>query len=391
VSSASLRRAAIWFKTATVIVASVLLIWLAHRLFFTRYIDNVPLSMAVAFTAVQFLVAAIIVTVLFITRRLAEIRARRAAQVTPRIRETLATHAAGQDERPRLAILLRQYPEDFEACLAQFLPLVTGIEYQRLCELTVEIGLVSQWEKRYGAGSTAQRKSAIEHLTHVRHVAALGTLVLALSDHDESIRIRASSALVRSGVVPQVEKVFAFALTQPLLVRALLAEELRPHLPLLCAQAIPAILSSGSRDQILRTLELVQAWRRGLELPFLSTLLRNPDPEIRTKAWQVLPFVEATDDLTENISEAILDGTESVSAAAAAAAGRMRLASAVPALTRQLRGGSDTVVLAAARALSRTGSNGLSVLEAEVMAGTRSSAAAALEALEKARIGRADW
>jgi HEAT repeat protein len=290
-----------------------------------------------------------------------------------------------------LAILFRQYPEEFEACLAQFLPLVTGIEYQRLCELTVEIGLVSQWEKRYGAGSTAQRKSAIEHLTHVRHVAALGTLVLALSDHDESIRIRASSALVRSGVVPQVEKVFAFALTQPLLVRALLAEELRPHLPLLCAQAIPAILSSGSRDQILRTLELVQAWRRGLELPFLSTLLRNPDPEIRTKAWQVLPFVEATDDLTENISEAILDGTESVSAAAAAAAGRMRLASAVPALTRQLRGGSDTVVLAAARALSRTGSNGLSVLEAEVMGGTRSSAAAALEALEKARIGRADW
>jgi HEAT repeat protein len=391
VSPASLRRAAIWLKTATVIVASVLLIWLAHRLFFTRYIDNVPLSVAVAFTAVQLLVAVIIVSVLFITRRLAEIRARRAARVTPRIRETLATHAAGQDARAQLAILFRQYPEDFEACLAQFLLLVTGIEYQRLCELAVEIGLVSQWEKRYGAGSTAQRRSAIEHLAHVRHPAGLRALALALSDHDESIRIRASSALLRSGVVPQVEQVFAFALTQPLLVRALLADELRPHLALLCARAIPAILSSGTRDQILRTLELIQAWRRGLELPSLWTLLRNPDPEIRAKAWQVLPLVEATDDLPENICAAILDGTESVSAAAAAAAGTMKLDSAVSALTRQLRAGSDTVALAAARALSRTGGNGLSVLEAEVLAGTRSSAAAALEALEKARIGRADW
>lgn len=390
-TSASRRRAAIWLKTATVMVAYVLLIWLAHRLFFARHIENVPLSLAVAFTAVQFLVAVVIVTALFITRRLAEIRTRRAGRVTPHIREKLAAHAAGQDQRPRLAVLLRQYPEDFEACLARFLPLLTGIEYQRLCELSVEIGLVSQWEKRYDARSAAKRRSAVENLAHVRHAAALRTLVLALSDHDESIRIRASGALVRSGVVPQVEKVFAFALTQPLFVRALLAEELRPHLPLLCARAIPAILGSGSRDQILRTLDLVQVWGRGLELPLLSTLLRNPDPEIRAKAWRVLPFVQATDDLTENIPEAILDGSESVSAAAAAAAGTMKLDSAVPALTRRLRGGSDTVVLAAARALSRMGSDGLSVLEAEVVAGTRSCAAAALEALEKARIGRADW
>jgi hypothetical protein len=222
-------------------------------------------------------------------------------------------------------------------------------------------------------------------------VAAVRTLALALSDDDESIRILASSALVRGGGVLEVEKVFAFALTQPLLVRALLAEELRPHLPLLCGRAIPASLSSGSRDQILRTLDLVQAWRRGLVLPFLSTLLGNPDPEIRAKAWQVLPFVAATDDLTENISAAILDSTESVSAAAAAAAGTMKLDGAIPALTRQLRGGSDTVMLAAARALSQIGSNGLSALEAEVVAGTRSSAGAALEALEKARIGRGDW
>jgi HEAT repeat protein len=105
----------------------------------------------------------------------------------------------------------------------------------------------------------------------------------------------------------------------------------------------------------------------------------------------VLPFVGATDDLAENISDAILDSSESVSAAAATTAGRLKVHSAVSALTRRLRGEGGRGVLAAARALSQIGSKGLSVLETEVVGGTRFSAAAALEALEKARIGRGDW
>jgi hypothetical protein len=384
-------RAAIWLKTIIVIAGYVLFIWLGHRLFFPRYITSVPLSVALAFTALQFFASAVIVAVLFITRRLAEIRSSRAQRVMPRIREELAAYAAGQDQRSGLATLFRRYPEEFEACLAQFLLFVRGIEQQRLCDLTVEIGLVSQWEKRYRARSTAKRKSAVEQLAHVKHPAALKTLLLALSDQDESIRIQASSALVRSGGVQEVERVFAFALTQPLLVRALLAEELRPHLPLLAGRAILESLRSGRRDQILGTLDLIEAWRRGLSLPLVSTLLRNPDPEIRAKAWRVLPFVGATDDLAENISDAILDSSESVSAAAATTAGRLKLHSAVPALTRRLRGEGGRVVLAAARALSQIGSNGLSILETEMAAGTRSSAAVALEALEKARTGRGDW
>ncbi|MGI8782690.1 MAG: HEAT repeat domain-containing protein [Acidobacteriota bacterium] len=309
----------------------------------------------------------------------------------PRIREVLAAHAAGQDQGLGLAKLFRRYPEEFEACLAQFLALVRGTEQQRLCDFTVEMGLVSRWGKRYRARDTAKRKRAVEQLAQIKHAAAFRTLVLALADEDELIRIRASVALVRSGGGPEVEKVFAFALTQPLLVRALLAEDLRPHLPLLADRAIPESLTSGRRDQILGTFDLIEAWGRSLSLPLVSTLLRNPDSEIRAKAWRVLPLVGATDDLAEHISGAILDSSESVSAAAATTAGRLKLQSAVPALTRRLRGESGRVVLAAARALSQIGSNGLSILETEIVAGTRFSAAAALEALEKARIGRGDW
>ncbi|MGI8782691.1 MAG: hypothetical protein ACR2L2_03440 [Acidobacteriota bacterium] len=71
-------RAAIWLKTVIVIAGYVMLIWLGHRLFLSRYITNVLLSVAVAFTALQFFASAVIVSALSITRRLAQIRSNRA-------------------------------------------------------------------------------------------------------------------------------------------------------------------------------------------------------------------------------------------------------------------------------------------------------------------------
>jgi hypothetical protein len=391
VTAQSRRRAAIWIKTITFIAAYVLSIGIVHRFLFSDHIKSVPLSIAVAFISLQFSVTAAIVTGLFISRRFAEIRSRRAARLISHIREELAKHAAGEDARRQLAILFRRYPEELEAGLAEFLHLIRGVEHQRLGDLAVDIGLVSSWGKRYRSRSTARRKRAVELLAQVRHPVSLRILELALSDHDQSIRIQAARAQVRRGGVPEVEKVFAFALTQPLLVRVLLAEELRPHLPLLSGRAIPDSLSSGRREQILGALDMIGAWRRGLALPSVSTLLCNPDPEIRAKAWQVLPFVGSPVAPTENMSEAILDSIDSVSSAAAAAAGRMKLDSAVPVLTRRLRGVSETVVLAAARSLSQLGNNGLRILETEVVAGTGFSAAVSLEVLEKTRIGRSDW
>jgi HEAT repeat protein len=346
---------------------------------------------AVAFTAVQFSLTAAIVTVLFLSRRFTEIRSRRAAGLMPRIREELARQATGEDAQAPLARLFRRYPKEMETALAEFLHVIRGTEHQRLGDLAVEIGMVSRWEKRYRDRSIAKRKSAVELLAQVRHPVSLRILALALSDEDQSIRIQAARAQVRTGGGPEVEKVFAFALTQPLVVRALLAEELRPHLGLLSARAIPDSFSCGRRDEILAALDMIGAWRRGLAVPSVSILLRHPDPEIRAKAWQVLPFVGIAVDPGEEVLEAILEENDSVSSAAAATAGRMKLSSAVPALTHRLRGQNESVVLAAARSLSQLGNTGLGILEREVVAGTDLSAAASLEALEKTRIGRSDW
>jgi hypothetical protein len=395
VTPQSLRRCAIWIKTITFVVVYVFSIWIVHRFLFSAHIDSIPLSIAVAFTSVQFSVTAAIVTVLFISRRFAEIRSRRAARLMPHIREELARHATGSpvgnDARRRLAILFRRYPEELETGLAEFLHVVKGVDHQRLGDLALEIGMVSRWEKRYRSRSTAKRKNAVELLAQIRHPVSARILALALSDHDQSIRIHAARAQVRSGGAMEVQKVFAFALTQPLVVRALLAEELRIHLPLLSSRAIPESLSSGHRDEILGALDMIGAWRRGLALPAVWTLLRSPDLEIRAKAWQVLPFVGTAVDPAESISAGILDSVDSVSLAAAAAAGRMKLDAAMAALTHRLRGESEVLALVAARSLSQLGNSGLRVLENEVITGNGFSAAASLEVLEKTRIGRSEW
>lgn len=385
------RRAAIWVKTVTLIASYFLLIWIVYELLFPADTTSGLLFVAVAFIVVQFLVIATIVTVLFISRRLAEIRSRRAARVTPQIREELARQAAGEDARLRLAFLFRRFPEELETCLAEFLNLVRGVEHQRLSNLAVQIGMVSRWEKRYRSRNVEKRRNAVDLLAQIPHAEPLRILRLALADHDPSIRIQAARAQVRNGQAQEVEKIFAFALTQPLLVRVLLAEELRPHLPLLSTRAIPDSLRSGRRDQVLGALEMIGAWRRGLALPSVVTLLRSTDPEIRAKAWQVLPLVGMAADAAENISEAILDNIDAVSSAASAAAGRMKLDSAVLALTQRLRGKGEMAVLAAARSLSQLGDSGLHVLETEVVAGKGFSAAASLEVLEKTRSGRSDW
>ncbi len=380
----------VWIKTAASIAAYVLAIGVTHLVLFSTRVPSILLSVALAFIAVQFFMTAGIVSALFVSRRMAEIRSRRAARVTPEIREKLAGHAAGADQRRALTVLFRRYPQEFEACLAECLHLITGIEHERLGNLAVEIGLVSQWEKRYRSRRTAKRRSAVELLAQVPNSVTLRILAAALSDHDQSIRIHAARAQIRSGGALEIEKVFIFALTQPLLVRALLAEELRAHLPLLSDRAIPDSLSSGRREQILGALDMIGAWRRGLTLPSVWTLLRSSDLEIRAKALQVLPFVGTAIDPADNITEAILDGINAISSAAAAAAGRMKLDSAVPALTLRLRGENEAVILAAARSLSQLGSDGLRILEREVIAGKGFAAAASLEVLEKIRIGRPD-
>ena len=87
-------------------------------------------------------------------------------------------------------------------------------------------------------------------------------------------------------------------------------------------------------------------------------------------------------------AELLSDADDEVRVAAAYAAGRLRCREALGTLDQCLAEGSPALATAAARALAQFGREGLAALEVHVSGGDESAAPAALEALEKQRMGR---
>jgi hypothetical protein len=209
-----------------------------------------------------------------------------------------------------------------------------------------------------------------------------------LQDPGESIRLEAARALLRSGGMDDVERIFEFATLETPFLRAILVEDLRPHAVTLSEQAIPRILSSGRPEQARIVLEMVEAWQKTLPVPGVAALLRHPRPEIRAQAIRVLPYVSADVDVTRETRLALEDESATVRIAATKVAGRMGMEGAVPELGLQLQHSDREVAVAAAYALAEVGLAGWSVLEATVRAEDSTAARAALEALERVRTNR---
>jgi HEAT repeat protein len=87
----------------------------------------------------------------------------------------------------------------------------------------------------------------------------------------------------------------------------------------------------------------------------------------------------------------IRDSDAGVRVAAASAAGRLRVDSAIPLLADIVRRETGNPALASAYALSELGESGLGILEEMMADGDPHVSAVALEALERARIGRQDY
>ena len=68
----------------------------------------------------------------------------------------------------------------------------------------------------------------------------------ALQDSDPEVRLAAARALVQSGTIDDFGQVFRLAVSQSLLIRILLAEDLRRHATELCAGAVPAVLAGDN-------------------------------------------------------------------------------------------------------------------------------------------------
>ena len=164
-----------------------------------------------------------------------------------------------------------------------------GSARDRLCDLALEFSLVHDWCHDAGSKDQLVRRKAYARLSFVcayepcRRVA--GDLLLqALEDGDPEVRLPAARALVQSGTIDELGQVFRLAVSQSLLIRILLAEDLRRHATELCERAVPEVLAGDKPKQAVAALQILVAWERALPLPDLHKLLESSI--IAKSAWK---------------------------------------------------------------------------------------------------------
>jgi HEAT repeat protein len=389
-------RLAIWWKTFQVAALYLLAITLFYTQVFSKIFDQpevsetAPLSLALSFLSIQFLVIAILTAVLVLRKAIGEAKARHSQNILPLIREKIASYAIGDDDDSELRQLQREEVKNFEDCFVEFLHSMTGEGRERLSHLAIVLGYVDVWNRRCKSRNPEIREESISRLGQLSEVIVSDLLLEALDDSEETIRVEACRALIRSTKPEYVERAFSFVTSQSLLVRSLLTEELRPYAFLLVERVIPRQLDSHDPKIVFVTLEILAAWRNVLPLPKAPKLLRHAHPEVRAKALRALSYTSVGDELEQEIIKAFEDPDETVKVAAILAAARLKMPSALPNLLLCLRDGNSESGRAAAFALSQIGAQGLNALEKEILSPNQFAAAAALEIYERVNIGRCD-
>ena len=356
-------------------------------------LDAVALPLVLSLILVQFVVVSVMLAGLVAIKAVSGGRERRAQAIEPAVRHALAVAMAG-DARSRTAAraelrrLCASSPMAAERCASDLLATIEGREAERLALVVDDLGLVARWTRRARSRNSERRREALECLGRLADGRGNGTLRAALTDPEPSVRIEAARGLLRSERIADIERTFLSVTGETLLVRAILVEDLRPHAARLAEHAIPRVLASPDPRAALVALEMIEAWQKGVSVSGVNTLLRHPRPEMRARALRALPYVAGEADVVRETMTGLDDPEPEVRRAAAELAGRVGLRAAIPGLARLLHARQSLVAVEAAYALARIGPPGWEVLEREVRGPMGSAAAAALEALERARTER---
>ncbi|MBL8230024.1 MAG: HEAT repeat domain-containing protein [Bryobacterales bacterium] len=390
-------RVVVLFKVTVVQAAIVLLVFGVHQRYFSVRYREVPLSLAASFLAVQ---AALIVAQLLVSTAIkhrSSISGSDSDQVSPTIRKYLSAHLAGDNHYRELTTLSVWHRGDVQRCLTEFLGAVDGGSRFRLQELAVRLGLPWVWEKFARFGTTAQRRDAAYRLGLLGMQEYRRTVIGMLNDPAPHVQAAACRALLAIGRSGDADRVVRFVLDAPLLVRAILAPELRSYQ----SAARPVILETLSglpmQDAELQTrsitaLEMATAWQIALPLSSLNPALVHASAQLRAAAFRALAPLGSTPGVDLWIFAGLADPDLHVRSEAAAAARRIRLQSAIPALESLLSGESakGRPLREACRALAAMGPTGWEVLEDRVQSTDRELASNALSALAAAQVGSAE-
>lgn len=355
---------------------------------------------ALANAALYFIITLLGLTMMFfaalVSVQIVRGRARRreaaaSAAVRPDLQQALVRFLAGSPVDDAIREHLATHRQEVIETLLSFQSTVGGGARDRLCNLALDLGLVYDWCQEGGRGELTRRRKAMARLAFVsyyepcRRVAG-EMMSRALEDPDYEIRLSAARGLAQTGIQTDVEDVLLLALGPNRFIRAVLTEELRRHAMMLSAEAVPEVLGSGQSEYVRAALEILAAWERAIPIEHLRRFLDHRDREIRVLALRLAPMAAPDPDSRAAICRSLDDDDAEVRYLAIAAAGRLKLAEALPKLAVRLRQEPIEGARLAAEALLHIPPEGPMVLR-ELAAGEDRAARAARENLDRSRGG----
>ena len=336
---------------------------------------------------------ALFLVAMFVVLRSRASRRRRAGvdarTFTPQIRDALVDYLSGSNDQTKIREFAKYRRKEFVDALLEFHGTVGGSARDRLCDLALELALVHDWCQDACSKDQPVRRQAYTRLSFVcayepcRRIAG-DLLKQALKDADPEVRLPAARALVQSGGIEDLGQVFRLAVSQSLLTRVLLSEDLRSHAIQLCERVIPEILAADDPKQTVAALQILIAWERALPLPDLNKLLQSGNRDVRLEAMRLAKLVPLTPETRATLLRFLREGDDEENTVAALTAGRLRLQEALPSLARCLRTGTSELAAIAATALAEMPPKGWQTLQ-QIAAGEDSAALIASAALDRGR------
>ena len=247
-------------------------------------------------------------------------------EIQPEIVEALTVYLGGNRDSERLRGLAAAHPDEVRETILRYQSVVAG-RREELCELTIELGCIQRWCQETHSTDIRTRRKAFSCISAVAHYEPVRRLVgnipaTAFRDPDEQIRLEAARILLSSGAPAEVDYVFAGVLADTPGVCRGIAGELGRHAIELCETAVPRALRCLNPREVL---SLLVSWERALPLPDVRALAEHRDPAVRLEVMRLLPFLPATMENHVALLEGLSDRDSDVSAAAATAAGRLKI------------------------------------------------------------------
>lgn len=376
----------VFSKTFAVCLAAFLATSLIDRHFLSAIRDT-GIRWATAFAIVQAIAAGLLAVSVLADRAFKKMKREVYGEIEPAIRDRILSLAFEGESWSSVVPSRGAARRAIEDAIAAALRTLKAPGRDRVARFAVENGFVAEWVKAFSSRSKADRKWAVSRLGLVSSVAGHTFLSTALQDEQAAVRVEACRALLGGGNESDIDAVFESVLRECLLVRALLADDLKRYAPYLVNNTIPGVLERASTLIAARCFEMLSAWKRALpRFDIEYWLTTPPDPLLWRALLNLLPYAQVDRAVDDYLLAGLTSTDAGVRCAAANAAGVLRVEGLIPQLVEALAAENVEVSLAAAKALAQIGEPGVRLLERVAVGSDEEVGALAMEALEHATV-----